>query len=109
MRYAIALATVPALVFALWPRQPALVVKAVATEGVRAQRMDDTSFTRRFALVPEGGDAVAERNHKRVVTMPAASPAPPARITRRVSLRRDVCARHGMRKVHYGKRWRCRR
>jgi hypothetical protein len=86
--------------------EPVLFMKPVPIEGITAKRMQDT-FARRFAVLPEGGDAIAER----VETKPAvASPAlPPARIVRRVSLRRDVCARHGMRKVTYGKRWRCRR
>ena len=40
----------------------------------------------------------------------AASPSPPpARVVRRAALRQDLCARHGLRKVSYGKRWRCRR
>jgi hypothetical protein len=39
---------------------------------------------------------------------PAPSPAPAVRrIVRKVSL--DICQRHKMRKVHYGRTWRCRR
>lgn len=30
-----------------------------------------------------------------------------ARVVKRVSL--DICARHGMRRVDYGRRWRCRK
>jgi hypothetical protein len=109
MHYVIALVATLLVLWLSWP-DTQVPIKAVAVEGIRAQRMSDTSFARRFYFVPEGGDAIAESNHKRVETMPAASPAPPARTYRRVSLRRDVCARHGMRKVMVGKyRWRCRR
>jgi len=34
---------------------------------------------------------------------------PPRHRMRSRSASLDICARHGMRKVHYGKRWRCRR
>jgi hypothetical protein len=40
----------------------------------------------------------------------AASPSPPpTRLVRRASLRLDICARHGLRKVTQGRSWRCRR
>lgn len=42
-----------------------------------------------------------------VETVDPAPVAPKARTIRRASL--DLCQRHGMHKVHYGRTWRCRR
>lgn len=117
MRYAIALAIIPVAVWAAWPKPaPMVVAKAVAIEGVTARKMDESSFARRFALVPEGGDAVAPNRNHQFEKVPAGNAAassapPPARLMRRaVRLRvNGICARHGMRKVTYGKRWRCRK
>lgn len=87
--------------------EPVLFMRPVEIEGITARRMQDT-FALRFAILPEGGDAVGLRGAE---TMPAGAVRghPPARLVRRAALRLDVCARHGMRKVTYGKRWRCRR
>jgi hypothetical protein len=86
---------------------------------VRAQPMDAFAFRARWLPVSdlppaiirqEGGDAqVRESTSKPVET--AARTAPPAGLVRRAGLRSpmDVCARHGMHRVTYGRRWRCRR
>jgi hypothetical protein len=128
------------LVWVAWPApSPPIAVKAVATEGVREQRMD--AFRSRWLPVvmlqsayawdePEwitayrqaalpatvdlarGGDATADSSHKPVETGPVViAKPPPARTVRRAALRTsNVCARHGMRKVMVGRyRWRCRR
>ena len=122
----IALGLAPLVVFggaALLRPAPPIVPKAVPTEGVRMIRMDSQTFRARWMPVNDmppatviheakGGDHSRENTGKPVVA--AARPSPPAvRIVRRASLRPDVCARHGQRKVEYlvrgYKHWRCRR
>lgn len=119
IRLAIALA---ALVAAAWcvasPRvEPVVMVaRAVATEGVREQRIDNGTFRARWssaAELPPMREIVQEPlllvSHDPAPLMAAAgSPVRPP-LSRKVALHTDVCARHGMRRVHYGKRWRCRR
>jgi hypothetical protein len=121
----IALALTPLLVFggaALLRPAPVIVPTVVATEGVTARRMDAGTFRRRWSLVSDlppalvihevgGGDAPPRETASKPVD--AASSRPPARLVKRASLRLDICARHGMRKVTYTVRgyqhWRCRR
>ena len=105
MRYAITLAAIPLplLMWVAWPKAavPIVTVKAVATEGVRAQRMDDSTFRARWQPVYLGP----------MVQLPAARPSrvstvaadetlaggrasarqPSPRIVRRASLR-QTCA-----------------
>lgn len=143
MRYSFALAAIPVAVWAVWPApsQP-IAVRAVATEGVTARRLDEGSFrarwsptielmsgrlvhtvapvtvrngpaspTARWMDLPEAGsvsNATTGKSEAREARH-VSRPLPPARTTRYASLGRDICARHKMRKVHYGKRWRCRR
>jgi len=113
MRYTLTLAALPLplLLWSAWPAQP-IVVRAVATEGVRAQRMDDSTFSLRWS----GVNALAPATvvwEVPVETVSVRPQPPPARLVRRASLRTDVCARHGMRRVTVmrGKwqGWRCRR
>lgn len=114
---AIALATIPAVVWAAWPapEEHRIVVKAVETEGIRAQRMDADTFGLRWSVVYQLPPAVARANDggagqgAQAGGQGVATPSRLQRTTRRAALRGDICARHGMRKVHYGKRWRCRR
>jgi len=55
-----------------------------------------------------GGDAQPAENASKPVE--AARSPPPARLVRRAGLRvNGICARHGLRTVHYGRRWRCRK
>ena len=109
MRFAIMLATIPVLTigagYALTPA-PTVVARTVVTEGIRAQRMDDATFGLRWrpvAEMPPMRETVVEP-----LVLVANDPRPKVQ-QRRVSLRLGLCARHGMRKVNYGKRWRCRR
>lgn len=49
---------------------------------------------------------------ERIVAAPEPKPEPviekpPVKVERRI--KRDICTRHGMRKVQIGKRWRCKR
>jgi hypothetical protein len=87
------------------------LTKPVQTESIRAARLDETTFRARWAPIADLPPATVVRIVERevVATEPELEPAPvlhkPTHI-RRASL--DVCARHGMRKVNYGKRWRCR-
>jgi hypothetical protein len=109
MRYTLTLAAIPLplLMWATWPAQP-VPVTAVATEGVRAQRQDDNTFRLRWSAV----DALPPATVVWEVPVEAAArTAPPARLVRRAALRgvNGVCAKHGMHKVHYGRRWRCRK
>lgn len=128
MRYALALAAIPVVVWAAWPASPrwhqqgdGIVVRAVATEGVRAQRQDDTTFTLRWRPVNDlppatstTATAVVEREEARagVTRIDTVRPRP-RRTMRYASLGRDICARHGMRRVTYTRGrwqgWRCRR
>jgi hypothetical protein len=116
MRYAIALAAIPLplLMWAAWPKaaQP-ITVRAVATEGVRAVRMDDSTFRARWSGVNALAPATVVREVPvEVVSVRPQSP-PAVRIVRRASLRSDVCAKHGMRRVVVMRGrwqgWRCRR
>jgi hypothetical protein len=103
------------------PTPTGMVVKAVTTEGIRAQRLDADSFDRRWSLVSQMPPTTVV-----VVRVPAgveeakasavdqAAPERRRILTQTTSLKRaDVCARHGMRRVEYSKRgwryWRCRR
>ena len=93
----------------------------VQIENITARRMDEGTFRGRWAAVAELPPTVVKEVHHLVVasnevveagTVAHAPPAvPPSRQTmRRVSLRSDICSRHGQRKVMVGKyRWRCRR
>ncbi|RPH76018.1 hypothetical protein EHM76_00255 [bacterium] len=117
MRYSVALAAipVPVLVWAAWPAPSPLAPVKVVSEGVRAQRQDAGTFKMRWASVSELPpatilDRVAVDREQRAAAGEPSTAASSIRrrfVVRRVQL--DVCARHKMRKVHYGKRWRCRR
>jgi hypothetical protein len=107
----LASAAIPAAVWAVWPpmAQP-IVAKPVMTEGVTARRSDSETFRARWSRVNDmppmtvlrftSADTKATINSTRQVV------APPTRIRR---ARPDLCQRHHMRKVHYGRSWRCRR
>jgi len=100
-------------------------VKPVRTENVRVIRMDATTFRGRWMPINDmppatvihevkGGDAHSREITGKPVDVAASAPRPPAaRIVKRASLRLDICARHGQRKVTYTVRgyqhWRCRR
>jgi len=114
MRATIALAMIPLPVFGFgWLLKPAppVIAKPVMTETIRAVRMDANTFRLRWSSVadmPPMRETVTEPlilvTHDAPQTKPAIQ-----HVSRRVSLHRDVCARHKMRKVHYGRTWRCRR
>jgi len=122
MRHALALAAIPVVVWAVWPAPPQpITARAVATEGVRAQRQDDTTFRLRWSVVQDlppatitTATAVVEREEARagVTRIDTARPRP-RRTMRYASLGRDICARHGMRRVTYTRGrwqgWRCRK
>jgi hypothetical protein len=77
-------------------------------EGVRVIRLDTSTFRARWSPIADLPPAtmivhVVERERE----LEPVKETPPARITRRASL--DVCARHRMRKVWFGKQWRCRK
>src|SRR5262245_50438228 len=102
----------------------AYTVRPVEIEGVRAQRMDESTFRRRWDPLAVLPPAIEVRYRERVATRDtdgatesgsriAARPA--ASRHRRLQSRRaslDLCQRHGMRKVWSQGRWptwRCRR
>jgi hypothetical protein len=121
------LAAIPALVWAAWPATPKpIAVKVVAFEGVRNQRMDDSTFRLRWAGVSElppmtiGGGATRSSGGAQASGVTGAFreartlPPPMVRtVVRRASLRGDVCSRHGLRKVNVTRgrwpSWRCKR
>jgi len=112
----IVLAFVTALVLFLSNKPVApepVFMKPVPIENITARRSDVGTFRARWRPVVDLAPATVI--HEVPVEAAAASPQtagkapPPARLVRRAALRTDVCARHGMRKVTYGRRWRCRR
>jgi len=99
------------LLWSCWPRAQPMTAKVVEIEGIRAQRMTDEGFARRWSSVltlpPE--PQVETRSSER-----SEAAASPQQVVRRRPLRTrssslDVCARHNMRRVYYGRTWRCRR
>jgi hypothetical protein len=131
MRAAIitASAAIPAAVWATWPTTPApLVAKTVVAEGVKAQRLDADSLKARWAPVADMPPAMVIRHEQGALPPQDATghqccapawaeretSAPPPRRTHRqravaANARLDICQRHRMHKVFYGRRWRCRR
>src|SRR6185436_20011005 len=130
MRIVIAFAALPLLVFgAAAVSRPApappVVPTQVQTEGVRVIRMDSVTFRARWMPVYEMLPATEVRYRTQTVgregavggegvvagTVPGAvvSEPPPRHRLRSRPARLDICARHNMRRVNYGKRWRCRR
>ena len=112
MRYVIlASAAIPAAVWAVWPpmSQP-IVAKPVMTEGVLERRGDSETFRARWSRVADMPPTTVLRfmsaNTNAAINEPRQVKAPPTRIRR---ARPDLCQRHHMRKVHYGRSWRCRR
>ena len=124
MRAVIAVATLLVLIWAVTPSTPPLVATPVVAEGIREQRQDEHTFALRWRPVVDMPPTVETRHEPLLLvshdpvgaartderqTVGATASARP-RQYRRVSLRADVCARHGQRKVMVGKyRWRCRR
>jgi hypothetical protein len=96
-----------------------LTTKAVTTEGVCEARQDDGTFSLRWTPVNDLpplrereviDNSVLLVSHETSPRRAAAGdPVRPPLRARRASLRTNVCARHNMRVVHYGRTWRCRR
>jgi hypothetical protein len=119
MKYLLALGALPvALAWAFKPAPPPIKPKLVQTEGVTAARMDDTSFSLRWRPVGELPPAIEVHHAPRRVVVdsagadqvvsPPATRLPPRRLRSRI-VRLDICQRHNMRRVNYGRTWRCRR
>jgi len=87
----------------LYPKPEEIKPTPVRTESIRIIPLERVyTFAERwyFPYVTEIKVQVAK----------AEEPAPPEPVIRRQrSVKLDLCARHGMRKVNYGRRWRCRR
>jgi hypothetical protein len=138
LRASVMLAVIPIALFAivgpLMPaKPPAIVQHKIVTEGIRAQRIDDETFRRRwqpiYGMPPAmqqvhyASDVFGVATHRVSVVdaVPAAASSPTARPprhrrnllkTKKASL--DICARHKMRRVNYTRPngwpyWRCRR
>ena len=120
----LALATLPLLVFGAHAvsrpsPSPPVVPTLIQTEGVTVRRMDEGTFRVRWMPVNDMPASTVREVHYLVVggeevvgavSGAAIRTAPPSRHrlrTRPAGL--DICQRHGMRRVDYGKRWRCRR
>lgn len=111
----IMLAVIPAAVWAALATPPPIPVKVVTTEGIRAARMDSETFRVRWASVSDLPPATVISIREVSAALPppdapVSKPATKKKTTRRASLERaDLCQRHRMHKVYYGRRWRCRR
>lgn len=104
------------------PAHAAVVVRAVLTEGVRAQRQDDETFRRRWDPVLSMPPTIEVRYAREGVAdaaVPGPVKSPPAKSVRGRLLKSkpaslDICTRHKMHKKFYTrgngwKYWRCRR
>lgn len=133
VRASVILAMLPLVLFStIWrPHQvpaPKPVNTATVTvakaKDVRVVPLDTRTFDARWRTITDTNtppQTIMVRT-ERIVQAPNSNtdveqedyvPLPAARhkviIRHSPQTRRDICARHGMRKVHYGKRWRCRR
>jgi hypothetical protein len=124
MKFMLALAAAPAILLAIaTPRPATIVAKPVQVENVTARRMDESSFLLRWSEVARLPPTTvtepllivhhegAARNDERQ-TVGATVSARPRQVRAAALVKRhfsDICSRHGMRKVTFGKRWRCRR
>jgi hypothetical protein len=98
------------------PEAPIPIIR-VATEGVSRVDMDASTFRARWSPVtdmPMTIEGPVYYASEPTIPLPQVRPTPPESYEQEVQVRRprrvyDTCTRHGMRKVHYGKRWRCRR
>jgi hypothetical protein len=91
--------------------RPVVVAPAVATETIS---FDDvwSKKTDKLKVVEITERIVPNLNGAPVVVPSVAAPSEPLDkpvVQRRRHVTHDICKRHGMRKVHYGPRWRCRR
>jgi hypothetical protein len=116
-------AMIPVVIFSITgfgkakPSPPVTPV-VVEPEFIRTQRRDENIFRRRWEPVFSLPPAV-EVHYVRedaVSTVSGVGISPPAlpipahrRALRTKHVRLDVCERHRMRKVFYGRTWRCRR
>lgn len=117
IRASVILAIIPLGIFSTvgLPRAPAspdVVTVAVTTEGVRRVALDTRTFSARWLPVNNMPpmQLAAAKQPGEVTPLPPDHPRT-ARREVRVPARRDVCGRHGMRKVSIrgGRSWRCRR
>jgi hypothetical protein len=100
--------------WATWPPSPPPAQPPVAKaepEGVRRIDLDTRSFRVRWLPVGDMLPAVMIQTvvEERVVVAATEAGLPPPRARPAAPPRLDVCARHGMRRVTEGRRWRCRR
>jgi hypothetical protein len=119
----VALGVLPLLVFGVIglsrpaPAAPPMITKPVMSEGVTMRRMDEGTFRARWSgvadmpattvtevhyLVVQADEAVGGAGAVSAVTLPS-------RRLRTRPVRLDICQRHNMRRVNYGRTWRCRR
>jgi len=136
MKFMLILAAIPVLTLSGgYALRPAMPVRAIEVEGVRAQRMDSNTFRHRYGPVADMPPAVETRleplllvthdpiemrarehsGQDRVgIGTSSANRSDGSRLvpasTYRVSHSYSICSRHGMRKVYVGRyKWRCRR
>ena len=116
----IALGVLPLLVFGAVglsrpaPAAPPVIAKPVVTEGVTMRRMDDNTFRRRWSPIADMPAAIEVRHVDRTPLVAdsagtVSAVTLPSRRLRTRAVRLDICQRHNMRKVNYGRTWRCRR
>jgi hypothetical protein len=114
----IALAMVPLGLFALAsygkPQKPVVpieqptVLRAVKTDSFRAPVVTAEFKATPFTPVLVERPVVTEEAR----SIPASGPPPPQSVKKKTRLAYrsdDICTRHGMYRVNYGRRWRCRK
>ena len=103
MRYSIALGLLGALPLAFFrpPEDTSIQPTLVKTESIRIIDLTDRTFRDRWASVIDLPPAMIAQE------IPLPPPRPEIKLKPRSSS--DLCARHGLRKVSSGRRWRCKR
>lgn len=90
--------------------EPEIKPRLVRTEAIRIIPLEQRTFNDRWSALPVPIHMVKVASKEEVLPLPPDSPHITAkRKSRSISRVANLCERHGLRKVHYGKRWRCRR
>jgi hypothetical protein len=110
MKYSALIATLGAAPFAasilLYPNPPEIKPTPVRTETIRQIPITKANTLVERWYFPH----VTEIKVKQIQAEESSPPPPKAVIQRQARVTRDVCSRHGMRKVMVGRyKWRCRR
>jgi hypothetical protein len=87
------------------------MTRAVKTDSFRAPQPAVTTAFKTASFTPVVVERPAVKEEVRLVPpLPLAGPPPPPQVKKKTRLAYrpdDVCTRHGLRRVDYGRRWRC--